>query len=370
MAARLDGRFDIVAGAFSSNATRSRDAAPAYGVAPNRAYGSYAEMFAAEAARDDGIEAVSIVTPNNLHHPVAMAALEAGLHVMCDKPLAITMGEANELAATAHGSDRQFAVTYTYSGYPMAREARALIADGALGAIRKVVVSYAQGWLARAIEKEGQKQADWRTDPSRAGPGGCIGDIGVHAFHLAEFITGLRVSQLCADLSALVAGRVLDDDCNMLLRFEGGARGVLIASQIATGEQNALSIKVYGDRGGISWAQENPNELILASIDGATLVLKAGDKSLAPSSREATRLPGGHPEGYIEAFANLYKDFYDAICNNAAPAALAASGIDEAVRGMAFVEAAIRSGGIDTEFGHWVALDRNSTDSRSMTTHD
>lgn len=357
MAARLDGRFDIVAGAFSSDAGRSREAAPIYGVTPDRAYASYGEMFAAEAHREDGIEAVSIVTPNHLHYPVARAALAAGLHVMCDKPLAITMREAYDLAAAAHRSDRQFSVTYTYSGYPMAREARALVASGAVGAIRKVVVSYAQGWLVRAIEKDGQKQADWRTDPARAGPGGCIGDIGVHAFHLVEFITGLRVAQVCADLSALVEGRLLDDDCNVLLRFEGGARGVLIASQIATGELNALSIKIYGDRGGISWAQENPNELMLAPLDSAPQRIQAGDKALSLPARQATRLPGGHPEGYIEAFANLYVDFYDSICGNASQSVFGANGIDEAVRGMAFVEASIRSGGVGIDSSHWVEMD-------------
>lgn len=355
MAARLDGGFEIVAGAFSSDAARSLAAAASYGVAPDRAYASYPDMLAAEASRDDGIEAVSIVTPNHLHHPVAMAALAAGLHIMCDKPLAITMDEADELAAAAHRSDRQFAVTYTYSGYPMVREARALIAAGAIGAVRKVVVTYSQGWLARPIEREGHKQAGWRTDPSRAGPGGCIGDIGVHAFHLAEFVAGLRVAYLCADLSALVDGRAIDDDCNMLLRFEGGARGVLIASQVAIGDQNALSIKVHGATGSITWAQEVPNELTIAGSDGTIRTARVGDPGLSPHALGSTRLPGGHPEGYIEAFANLYSDFYDAIVDGS-PLQTYAIGIDEAVRGMAFVDTAIRSGGIGVDFGSWLSL--------------
>jgi predicted dehydrogenase len=356
MAARLDGRFDIVAGAFSSDAGRSRAAASRYGVAPDRGYADFPALFSTEAQRADGIEAVSIVTPNHLHHSAAMAAIAAGLHVMCDKPLAVTLDEARELAATAQHSDAVFAVTYTYSGYPMVREARALIAAGALGVIRKIVVTYSQGWLAQAIERDGQKQADWRTDPHRSGPGGCIGDIGVHAFHLAEFVSGQRVSDLCADLSAMVPGRLLDDDCNMLLRFGNGARGVLVASQIATGEQNALSIRLYGDKAGLAWAQETPNELALTTIDGELRILRRGDAGLSIQANSAIRLPGGHPEGYIEAFATLYGDFHAAICGVGDPAVRAATSIDEAVRGIAFIDAAIRSGGVGTSFGSWVSL--------------
>lgn len=356
MAARLDGHFEIVAGAFSSDPERSRDAAGSYGVVPDRAYPSYAAMFAAEAERSDGIEAVSIVTPNHLHHPVAMAALAAGLHVMCDKPLAITIDQARELAAAAERAKRQLHVTYTYSGYPMVREARARIARGELGAIRKVVVVYSQGWLSRAIEGAGQKQADWRTDPTRAGQGGCIGDIGVHAFHLAEFVTGLRVQNLCADLGALVEGRLLDDDCNMLLRFYGGARGVLIASQIAIGDDNSLSIRVYGAEGAIFWAQESPCDLIVASSDGEKRVLRAGGQTLSAEAMRASRLPAGHPEGYIEAFANIYNDFHCAVSELSTGAQPGYSSGAEAVRGIEFIDAAVRSGGIETEFGRWIPL--------------
>jgi predicted dehydrogenase len=285
---------------------------------------------------------------------VACAALEAGLHVMSDKPATATLAEAVELKRVVDASQRLFGLTYTYTGYAMVREAREIVRRGDLGPVRKVVVEYSQGWLAKPVEKDpDNRQAGWRTDPSQAGLGGCIGDIGVHAFNIAEFVSGRRVERVCADLSSIVPGRELDDDCNVLLRFEGGAPGVLVASQIAAGDRNGLRLRVYGETGGLDWSHERPSELTINRLDGSSLKLHAGAPSLSAASLSVTRLPTGHPEGFIEAFANIYRDFARAVVAGATRAETVPD-IVEGVRGMAFVESALassRSGSAWTSLG-------------------
>ncbi len=347
IAAELDREIELVAGAFSSDPGRSRQAGEAYGIDPTRAYADVPAMLAGEAARADGIDFVTIVSPNHHHLPAARAALAAGLPVMSDKPLTATLAEAHELAGLVEVAGLPFGVTYTYSGYPLVREARARVAAGELGAIRKVVVEYPQGWLAG--EASG-KQAEWRVDPARAGLGGCIGDIGVHAFQLAEFVTGLRVDHLLADLGTVVPGRLLDDDCAVLLRFDNGARGVLLASQIEVGERNGLRIRVYGERGGLVWQQELPNALTLNHADGRTEVIHAGGPQIGPDAAGRTRTPAGHPEGYLEAFANLYRDFAALLRGEAAPLL---PGIADGLRGMAFIATAVAA---SRDQAGWVSL--------------
>lgn len=347
-AAELDRKFELVAGAFSRDAAASIAGGAAYAVDPARCYASLTAMIAAERERSDGIEALVVATPNH-HHAAAVAeALAAGLAVMCDKPLTGTLREAIALESTVRQASAPFAVSYTYSGYPLIREARARVADGAIGTVRKVIVEYSQGWLAG--ESAG-KQAEWRLDPQTAGAGGCIADIGVHAFHLIEFVCGLRVEQLLADLGRVVPGRQLDDDCHLLLRFENGARGALLASQIATGDRNALRLRVYGDRGSLDWAQERPDRLWLKHGDGRTELIQAGDIGLGPDARRATRTPGGHPEGYLEAFAVLYADFAARIRGEMTPLL---AGIDDAMRGMRLIDTAVRASANDAG---WVAFD-------------
>lgn len=335
IAAGLDSQVELVAGAFSRDAERSQAAARQYGIDPARAYLSVDALVAGEASRADGIHFVTIASPNHHHFPAARAALEAGIAVLSEKPMTATLAEAHELAEIVARTGRHYALTYTYSGYPLVREARARVADGAIGTVRKIVVEYPQGWLAAPAES---KQAAWRLDPSQAGAGGCIGDIGVHALQLAEFVTGLKVTRLLADLAAVVPGRALDDDCSVLLRFENGARGVLLASQIEVGELNGLRIRCYGDKGGLVWRQESPNELTLHHIEGRTEIVRAGDASLGADARAATRTPGGHPEGYLEAFANLYRDFAALLRGESAPLL---PGVSDGLRGMAFIETAV-----------------------------
>jgi predicted dehydrogenase len=310
MAARLDGRFGLVAGAFSSDPEKSRAAGTELGLDPSRVYGSYAEMAAAEAElpADERIEAVTIVTPNHLHHPVALAFLEAGIHVICDKPLTTTLEDAEELCRESVERDLVFCVTHNYSGYPMVKEARERVHAGELGEIRKIVVEYSQGWLATLLEAENHKQASWRADPERAGVSSALGDIGSHAHHLARYVTGLGMEALFADLGTLVVGRVLEDDATVLIRYAGGARGVLIASQISAGERNGLRLRVYGSAGGLDWRQERPDRLRLARPDGTEWILYDGAEVLSDRAAAHARLPGGHPEGFIEAFANLYRN--------------------------------------------------------------
>lgn len=347
IAAEMDREIELVAGVFSSNAERSKAAAGQYSIDPDRAYPDLPTMFAAEKAREDGIDFVSIVTPNHNHLPSAKAALEAGIPVMCDKPLTANLDEAYELAAAAEAAGLPFGVTHTYTGYPLVREMRARVAAGALGPIRKVVVEYPQGWLAH--ETEG-KQAEWRVDPARSGAGGCIGDIGVHAFNLAEFITGLKVSELLADLAAVVHGRQLDDDVNVLMRFDNGARGVLLSSQIEVGELNGLRIRLYGPDGGMIWKQEEPNSFTWHKGDGSTEIVRAGTPVLGDAATARTRTPGGHPEGYLEAFANLYRDFAAILRGEEAPLLPTAK---DGLRGMAFIDTAVRASAANAG---WVPL--------------
>jgi predicted dehydrogenase len=343
IAAELDRDVELVAGVFSRDAQRSIQAGHLYGIDANRAYPSLDTMLGEEVGRADPIDFVTIVTPNRHHLPAARAALNAGFAVLSDKPMAASLDEAIELAALAASAMRPYALTYTYSGYPLVREARARIASSALGTIRKVIVEYQQGWLAGPAKG---KQAEWRIDPAEAGNGGCIGDIGVHAFHLAEFVTGLRVSRVLSDLASVVPGRQLDDDNAVLLRFDNGARGVLLASQIAIGERNGLRLRVYGDKGGLDWCQENPNFLNLHHDDGRMEIVQAGDATLGPDAMAASRTPGGHPEGYLEAFANLYRDFARVLRGGEAPLLPRAQ---DGLRSMAFIDAAVRTSGTWTD---------------------
>ncbi|MCH4090764.1 Gfo/Idh/MocA family protein [Acetobacter sp.] len=343
MGALLDGRFTLAAGAFSRTPEKCREQGVRWGVDPERSYVSWEDMITGERMRPDGIDALAIVTPNYMHYPVAHAALRAGLPVICDKPVTTTLEEAEQLRALVRESGVPFAITYTYAGYAMIREARARIAAGALGAIRKIVVEYWQGWLATSVETE-NLQAQWRTDPNQAGAGGCIGDIGTHAFHLAEYVTGLRVKALCADLPRVVPGRTLDDDCSVLLRFQDDQPGLLAASQVATGERNGLRLRVYGETGGLEWCHEHPDRLRLLWPDAREEILYQGGIGLSDAARRGTRLPAGHPEGFIEAFATLYQDFADVISAGTCPDT---NGflpcIEDGVRSMHFIEAAIKS---------------------------
>jgi len=338
MAAELDREMLLVSGAFSSDVGRSREAGLAWGLAEDRCYATYQDLLAGERGRKDGAEVVAIVTPNHLHAPVSIAALEAGYHVICDKPAAATLAEAQAVAQAVARTGRRYALTFTYTGYAMLRQAQAMVASGALGEVRKASVEYSQGWLAAAEEASGNRQAEWRTDKARAGVGGCIADIGVHAFNALEFVTGRQVARFCADLSSVVPGRELDDDCNVLLRLDNGAAGVLIASQVATGERNDLRIKVSGSRGTLTWSHENPTVLAVNWAAAPPQILHAGAPYLDQQSLGVTRLPTGHSEGFIEAFANLYRDFARSLRNEPfAPV----PGIAEGVRAQAFVEAAV-----------------------------
>lgn len=353
VAAELDGRIELVAGAFSSSAEKSRAAGASFRIDPARAYGSYEEMIAKEKQRPDGIDFVVIATPNSTHLPVAKAALEAGIPVMSDKPATATYDEVLELEKVVAKAGLPYGLTHTYAGYGLVREARALCAAGELGAIRKVAVEYLQGWLSEPLERTGQKQAHWRVDPRINGPGGCIGDIGTHAFHLLEYVTGLDVSALQGTLRSVVEGRPVDDDCTALLKLSNGAQGILMASQIAAGEGNGLRIRVYGEKASLHWQQETPNTLLVRRNSGPDETRHAAMQYLGADARAVTRLPGGHPEGYFEAFAVLYREFADWLegwraSKAEAPATL--PGIRAAVRGMRFIERAIES----NQTGHWV----------------
>jgi predicted dehydrogenase len=341
-AAMFDRRFELVAGAFSRDMERSARLGRELNLAPDRVHASAGALLAAEALRSDGVEAVAIATPNDSHFEIAAAALKAGLHVICDKPMTATLEEARALATILAQTNCVFALTYSYAGYAMIREARALVAAGALGNVRKVVVTYPQGWLATAVEAE-IPGAAWRTDPARAGLGGSIGDIGIHAFQVAEYVSGIRVERLCADLSRVVSGRRLDDDCNILLRFEGNVPGVLIASQICLGERNGLTIQVYGDERSLIWTHDRPEELHLLDRDYRRETRFAGSAAIGPAGASATRLAAGHPEGFFEAFATLYGDFADAIGGKRDLIDDQLPGISEGLRSMAFIEAGVAS---------------------------
>jgi len=354
IAAELDGRIEMVAGAFSSSPEKSRAAGESFRIDPARAYASYQEMLQAEKKREDGIDFVVIATPNSLHLPMARAALEAGISVVSDKPATATYEEALELEKVVKKAGLPYALTHTYAGYALVRDARALCAIGELGEIRKVVVEYLQGWLSQPIERTGQKQAGWRVNPALNGPGGSIGDIGTHAFHLVEYITGLQTTALHGTLRSVVPGRRVDDDCTALLKLNNSATGVLMCSQIATGEGNELRIRVYGEKASLAWAQEDPNQLHLRHADGREEVRHAAGSYLTADARAVTRLPGGHPEGYLEAFAVLYREFADAYeawrADEANPLPQTLPGIVAGVRGMRFIERTIES----HKAGSWV----------------
>jgi len=357
LAARMDDHYSFVAGALSSTPEKSLRSGEALGLDPKRIYGTYEEMAKKEARRKDGIEAVAIVTPNHMHAAPALAFLKAGIHVICDKPLTTSLKEALKLQAAVEKSGKIFAVTHNYTGYPMVRHARAMVATGELGDIRVVQVEYAQDWLAEPLEQTGQKQADWRTDPARSGAGGCIGDIGTHAYNLADFITGIPVIELSAELTTFVAGRRLDDDTHIRLHYANGAKGTLWASQVAVGNENELRIRIYGTKGGIAWSQENPNDLQFSPLGKPTQRITRGGAGSGAEAGRVTRIPAGHPEGYLEGFATIYTEIAHAI--RAAKKGLKPDAvvqfptIQDGVKGLAFIEAAVAS---SAKAGRWTRL--------------
>ena len=361
MAAALDGEIELVCGAFSSSAEKSKASGKELFLPENRVYGSYQEMMEKEQAlpADQRMDFVSIVTPNHMHVPPATAALKHGFPVICDKPLAFSLEEAKQLKQVVDETGLLFGLTHNYTGYPMVKQARHMVKNGELGKIRKIVVEYPQGWLSTLLEASGQKQAAWRTDPTKSGAAGSIGDIGTHAENLAEYISGLQITELCADITTFVEGRLLDDDGNVLLHFDNGAKGILHCSQISVGEENSLNIRIYGEEGGLEWHQMEPNTLIVKHNDGKR-ILRTGVGDLCDSAQAHARVPAGHPEGYLEAFANLYRNFartLKSIQNGQEPDPLYADfpGIDDGVRGMAFIETVVAAGKSDDK---WVPMMR------------
>jgi len=349
IAALMDGRAELVAGAFSSDPARSKASGEDLGIDPARTYGSFAEMAKIEAARPaaDRLDFVVIVTPNHQHFPPAKLFLESGFNVVCDKPVTFNLAEAKALRKIVAKSGKVFVLTHNYTGNVMVKQARDLVRAGDLGEIRKVVVEYPQGWLSTFVEGSGQKQASWRTDPKRSGAAGCIGDIGTHAENLARYITGLEISELCADLTTFVKGRKLDDDGNILVRFKGGAKGILHASQICVGDENHLNIRVYGSKAGLEWNQEHPNELTVKFPDKPRQIWRRGNGYIGARAASFTRIPAGHPEGYLEAFGNIYREAFRAIEAEVAgkplPKDLDFPTIDDGVEGMVFIETVVKS---------------------------
>ncbi|GAA0786820.1 Gfo/Idh/MocA family oxidoreductase [Roseibium denhamense] len=353
IAARLDGCFELVAGALSSTPEKAQESGRALGLKPDRIYGSFEDMAKREARLKDGIEAVAIVTPNHVHYPAAKAFLKRGIHVICDKPMTSTLADAKRLAKAAEASSGLFVLTHNYTGYPMVRQAREMVEKGALGTIRVVQVEYAQDWLT--VEQT-NKQADWRTDPARSGAGGATGDIGTHAHNLACFVSGLRVERLAADLQSFVPGRQVDDNGHVMLRFAGGAKGMLWCSQVAPGNENNLKLRVYGDKGGLEWHQENPNYLHVSPFGEPPHVITRGGAGMSGTVAPATRIPPGHPEGYLEGFANLYKEAADAIRSHQAGKTSMGllPGIREGLDGVRFVDACVRS---SAKKAAWIELE-------------
>lgn len=347
LAAEMDGRIELVAGAFSQSAERSRQAGERFGIDPARAYADYHQMIEAERRRPDGIDFLAIVTPNHLHLPVAKAALEAGIPVMSDKPATAAYDEVLQLEDAVKKAGVPYGLTHTYAGYAMVREARALCAAGKLGVIRKVAAEYFQGWLSGPVETSGHKQAEWRSDPARSGPGGAIGDIGTHAFHLLEYVSGLKVTAINATLRRVVPGRRLDDDCNAFVRMNNGAAGTLACSQVAAGELNEMRLRIFGEHGSVDWRQQDPNRLIVKWQDKPEEIHHAAAGYLSAEARAVARTPSGHPEGYLEAFAVLYREFAGALDawkqGSAHPLPATLPGIEAGVRGMRFIERAIES---------------------------
>ncbi|MBM1222427.1 Gfo/Idh/MocA family oxidoreductase [Ponticoccus sp. SC2-23] len=348
IAARLDGQWDLVAGAFDVDPQRGRDFAIGEGLDPARAYGSYQDLIAGEAGRDDKVDAVAICTPNFTHYPIAKALIDAGFDVICEKPLTATLEDAIALEKLARERGSFVGVTYTYSGYPMVHEARVRVANGELGKIRTIQVEYPLEWMATAIESEGNAQAAWRTDPTKNGRGGSIGDIGTHAYHLAGFVTGLTVEALTADLATFVPGRALDDNAHVMIRYEGGARGLLWSSQVALGNSNGVRLRVFGSEGSLQWFQEQPNELIFQPLGGRVQTIKRGTDEVSEDAKVRSRTPPGHPEGYLEAFANLYAGFAEVIRARRAGRDPGSIGQNvplayDGLKGVAFVEAVVDS---------------------------
>jgi len=360
-AASIDGMIELVCGAFSSSREKSIESGKALSLPEDRCYGSYEEMILKEKElpKDIRMDFVAIVTPNHMHFPPAKLALENGFHVVCDKPMTLTLDEAIELETIVNKSNRLFALTHNYTGHPMVKQARAMVLNGDLGNIRKIQVQYLQGWLSTPIEKTGQKQASWRMDPKRSGIGGALGDIGTHAENLVEYITGLQIKELAADLGKFGDGRVLDDDANLLLRMENGAKGTMSISQIAVGEENNLAIKVYGDKGSLEWCQENPNQLISRWLNKQKKVYTPNGNNLYSEAILASRIPAGHPEGYLEAFANIYKNFalhFMAVSegeNNENPDYPT---VKDGIRGMKFIYASVES---DKNNTAWTKLNKS-----------
>ena len=357
-AARLDDQFELVAGALASSPEKALRSGAALGLAADRTYPDYAAMATAESARADGIEAVSIVTPNHMHAPVAEAFLAAGIHVICDKPLATSSRDAKRLHALAVKHHLLFAVTYNYTGYPMVRQMRQMVREKQLGDIRVVQVEYPQDWLTEPIESDGQKQAGWRTDPAKAGLGGCIGDIGTHAYQLADYVTGIEVTELLAELTAFVPGRRLDDNAHVMLRYANGARGMLWSSQVAPGNENNLRLRVFGSKGGLEWRQELPNQLYWSPFGQATQIIARGTGAAGADAVRVTRIPSGHPEGYLEAFATLYSEIGHAIRSRRTKGRKLDTSVQfptvvDGVKGVAFVEAVVSS---SAKGGKWVKL--------------
>jgi predicted dehydrogenase len=361
LAASLDGQIELVDGAFSSDPQNSQTTGEKLFLNPRRVYGSYEEMARAEAAlpAEERIDFVAIVTPNFLHAPVATTFLKAGFHVVCDKPMTLTLDEAKALRATVRETGKVFALTHNYTGYPMVKEARELVRAGKLGKILKIVAEYPQGWLLDRIEAEGHKQAAWRADPKRAGASCCLGDIGTHAENLGRYITGLQIESLCASFTTFIPGRPLEDDANLLIRYEGGAQGVLHASQISCGEENNLNIRVYGTLGALAWHQEHPNELKFTPKGEPARILRRGNGYVSEVAKKFTRLPFGHPEAFIEAFANIYLEAVAAIRDAQAgkTGTYDFPTVDDGVYGMAFLETAVQSATSDTKWTPFVSLE-------------
>ena len=357
LSARMDGHYDLVAGALSASPDKARRSGEALGLSPDRIYDDYETMAKAEAARADGIEAVAIVTPNHVHAGPTYAFLKAGIHVICDKPLTLSLDEARKMKAAVEASGRIFALTHNYTGYPLVRRARAMTAAGELGEIRLVQVEYPQDWLTDSLEKSGHKQAEWRVDPARSGAGGALGDIGTHAYNLADFIVGVEVTELAADLTSFGPGRRLDDNVQMMLRYANGARGALWASQVAPGNENGLRVRVYGTKASLTWAQANPNEMMFGPLGEPIRILTRGGPGSVFADARVTRVPAGHPEGYLEGFANIYTDIALAIkaarTGAKPPEGVMFPTIDDGVKGMAFIEAAVKSSRAN---GAWTKL--------------
>lgn len=351
IAARLDGQYELVAGALSADAARAKASGLELGLSEDRCYGSFEAMAEREASRGDGIEAVAIVTPNHVHYPAAKAFLERGVHVICDKPLTATLDEARKLAALVKSSGKIFALTHNYTGYPMVRQAREMIANGELGEIRLINAQYVQDWLTTRLETTGHKQAEWRVDPARSGVGGSVGDIGTHAYNLACFVSGLDADSLAADLTSFVEGRKLDDNAHIMLRYPGGARGMIWASQVAPGNENRLTLGVYGTKGGLEWSQEDPNHLWFTPFGEQKRLITRGGAGAGAAAGRVTRVPPGHPEGYLEGFANIYAEAGRAIVAARTGAVLDPAvtfpTVEDGVKGVAFVDACVRSSGLN-----------------------